>query len=68
MIEFQIGIGPVGPNKESLAPGAMVGVTRFGLAPAIKAGEQTVDAAEINPAQKSERPKKPAPANKKTPA
>ncbi len=67
MLEFQIGIGPVGPNRESLSPGASIGVTRFGLTPSVNPGEQTVNAAEINPAPKKAR-SKPAAPRKKTPA
>ncbi|HUW38833.1 MAG TPA: hypothetical protein VMV91_16025 [Rhodocyclaceae bacterium] len=53
MIEFQIGMGPVGPTPETLVPGAMVGVSRIGLMATREKGPRTIDAAEVNP-----RPKK----------
>lgn len=52
LLEYQIGIGAVGPAKNNLVPGAMIGVTRVGLLPAVAIGPNTVDAAKINPAKK----------------
>ena len=49
-VEFQIGVGAVGPNAESAAPGVAIGVHRIGLVPAPKIGPNTVNAAEANPA------------------
>jgi len=48
-IEFQIGIGGVGRDAESLMPGASFGVSKIGLLPATAIGPTTVDAAEVNP-------------------
>jgi hypothetical protein len=58
LIEFQIGVGAVGPRPESQYPGAMIGVAKVGLAKAKTLGPSTVDAAEANPRKK--KPKKQA--------
>jgi len=50
-VEFQVGIGPMGPSPSDILPGAMFRLSRIGLAPAIQPGPQTVDAAVVNPAQ-----------------
>ena len=52
LIEFQIGMGAVGPDPSALTPGAMIGVSRVGLIPSKTEGPTTVDAALINPAKK----------------
>jgi len=52
MVEFQIGTGAVGPDKDSVVPGAMIGVSRVGLIPATKMGPNTIDAASITPTKK----------------
>lgn len=52
VVEFQIGIGAVGPDKDSLLPGAMIGVSKVGLVLTTKQGPNTVDAALINPTKK----------------
>jgi len=49
LLEFQIGIGPAGPDPSSVVPSAMVGVKRIGLTKTTKPGASTVNAAEINP-------------------
>lgn len=59
LVEFQIGMGAVGPDPTALTPGAMIGVSRIGLMPSKADGPTTVDAAIVNPAKKS---------RKKTPA
>lgn len=59
LVEFQIGMGAVGPDPSALTPGAMIGVSRIGLMPSRADGPTTVDAAIVNPAKKS---------RKKTPA
>ena len=48
LVEFQIGTGAVGPDKDRLLPGAMIGLARVGLSPAKVRGPNTVDAAEIH--------------------
>lgn len=48
-IEFSIAVGAVGPSAEQRLPGAMLGVSRIGLAPAQTTGPNTVDAARVNP-------------------
>lgn len=47
-IEFQLGIGSIGPTPAETLPGALVGVSRVGLARSDKAGPHTVDAAELH--------------------
>jgi hypothetical protein len=44
-IEFQIGTGPVGPSKEELVPGVILGVKCIGLAPAKQPAPSSVDVA-----------------------
>lgn len=55
MIEFQIGVGAVGPTPEALSPGAMIGVSKVGLMSSKSTGPTTVDAAIVNPAKKSRK-------------
>jgi len=49
---FQIAVGAVGPSPELICPGAMIGVSRIGLAKTETANIHTVDAAEFNPLPK----------------
>lgn len=51
-INFEIAVGAVGPSPSNMLPGAMIGVSGFGLVPAIVAGPNTVDAAVVNPLAK----------------
>ncbi len=53
-LEFQFAIGSVGPTPELICPGAMIGVSRFGLSKTEKAKTNihTVDAAKVNPPPK----------------
>jgi len=53
-VQFQIGIGAVGPSPESIYPGAMMGISRIGLSKTEegKKNIHTVNAAEVNPAPK----------------
>jgi hypothetical protein len=55
LVEFQIGVGPVGPTPDSQCPGAMVGVSKVGLVRSTKAGPATVDASIVNPAKKKRK-------------
>ncbi len=55
MVEYQIGTGAVGPDKEHLLPGLMVGIAKVGLVPSHKAGPVTVDASEANPRRKAQK-------------
>ena len=55
MIEYQIGAGAVGPDKDHVLPGLMIGVAKIGLVPASKDSPLTVDAAAVNPPLKSRR-------------
>ena len=48
-IEFNIGVGAVGPDEQSRLPGAMIAVSRIGVMQANQDGPATVNAAEINP-------------------
>ena len=53
LVEFQIGMGAVGPNPASLTPGAMIGVSRVGLMSSKGDGQASVDASLVNPAPSS---------------
>ncbi|WP_097458707.1 hypothetical protein [Mangrovitalea sediminis] len=55
LVEFKIGVGALGPNQELALPGAMVGVSRLGLVKSTKMGNNTVDAAEVNPVTKARK-------------
>jgi len=48
-IEFQLAVGRIGPSPESTLPGAMLGVSRIGLARAQQSGPTTIDASIVNP-------------------
>lgn len=50
LVEYQIGVGPVGPDPASLVPGVMFGFGRVGLLEAKGDGPTSVDAAVVNPA------------------
>lgn len=63
LVEFQIGTGAVGPDKDRLLPGAMIGLARVGLTPAKVRGPNTLDAAELQ-TQRS-KPASPRPKSKK---
>jgi hypothetical protein len=56
-VKFEIAVGGVGPSTESIYPGAMIGVSGFGLGKAEKPGPRIVDAAEVNPKIKSSKKK-----------
>lgn len=51
-VEFQIGVGSVGPEPNSVVPGAMIGVSKIGLAKVDQSGPHTVDASKVNPVKK----------------
>lgn len=55
LIEYQIGVGPVGPDPTKLVPGVMFGIGRIGLLAAKGDGPTTVDAAMVNPAPVKQR-------------
>jgi len=46
-IEFQIGVGPVGPPNQQLLPGVVLGVKSVGLSPSAVDTATTVDAATL---------------------
>jgi hypothetical protein len=48
-VDFQVGVGAIGPSPDQLLPGAMIGVSAIGIAAADKAGPNTADAAVCNP-------------------
>lgn len=58
LIEFQIGMGAFGPTPDMQAPGAMIGVSKMGLARSAQIGPLSVDAAVVNPPPKSRMTKK----------
>ncbi len=47
MVQFMIGTGNVGPSPESVAPSAVVGVSKIGLFRVFAPTVNTVDAAQI---------------------
>lgn len=49
MVEYQIGTGKAGPDKDSVVPSVMVGAVRIGLIPATTIGPTTVDAELLAP-------------------
>ena len=49
VVEFQIGTGAVGPDKDSVLPGAFFGISKLGLSRTDAAGPLTVDAGIANP-------------------
>lgn len=51
-VEFNIGVGPIGPTKDNLCPGAFIGVNGIGLVKVDQPGGSTVDAGEFNPKRK----------------
>lgn len=53
-IEFKLAVGQVGPTQDSVLPGAIVGISRIGLAETTSKGPNTVDAGEVNPAKAAE--------------
>lgn len=53
LLEFQIGMGLVGPGPKALTPGAMIGISKIGLIKSTADGPTTVNAADINPAKKN---------------
>lgn len=55
VVEFQVGMGPVGPDPDALTPGAMIGVSRVGLKRSETPGPTTINAAIVNPAKKSQK-------------
>ena len=57
IVEFQIGVGPVGPSLDKAIPGAMIGVSKIGLIPTQKEGGAAVDAAVVNPEKRRVRSK-----------
>lgn len=61
-VQFQMAVGAVGPSPELICPGAMLGVSRLGLAKTEEKKENihTVNAAEVNPAPKKKARKKKA--------
>ena len=58
LIEFQIGVGSVGPNPETQTPGAMIGLSKVGLVSSVTETPSTVNAAIVNPTKKSRKPAK----------
>jgi len=53
--QLQIATGAIGPNKDSLLPGAMFGIAGVGLKRVEKLGMNTLDAADVNPAPKANK-------------
>ena len=49
-VEIQVAVGRIGPSPDSALPGAMLGVSRIGLARAEKPGPGTIDASVVSSA------------------
>lgn len=58
-LEFQIGVGNFGPNKEKAYPGAAIGLAGIKLVESAAMGPHTVDAAKCNPAATASEKKAP---------
>lgn len=65
LVEYQMGVGPVGPDPTNFVPGVMFGVGRVGLLAARGDGPTSVDAAVVNPVPMMQ--KKPAKKSAKAP-
>lgn len=57
LVEFQVGMGVVGPTPQTALPGATVGLSKLGLIQVLVAGDNTLDAAIVNPHKKPSRKK-----------
>lgn len=51
-IEFQMATGGVGPDKASLLPGIIIGISKVGVELSKNSNETTLDAAIVNPPAK----------------
>jgi hypothetical protein len=49
MLQFQVGVGPVGPDPTQMMPGAMIGIQKIGLLKSKTASPSTIDASKVNP-------------------
>lgn len=67
MLQYQIGTGAVGPDKNHLVPGVMMGVSQVGLIPSPKVGPNTVDASLINPTKSRAKSLHSRPRSRRTP-
>lgn len=63
-VEFNVGVGAVGPNENERLPGALIAVSKIGIMPTTHDGPAIVDAAKVNPKAKPRA--KPKPKSKKT--
>lgn len=55
LLEYQFGIGAVGPTKEELHPGVMIGLAKMGLSRTEQPGPLSVDASVVNPRGKGRK-------------
>jgi hypothetical protein len=55
LIEYQVGMGSAGPSPETVAPSAIIGISRLGLVRAGGVTPTTVDAGQVNPAKKPKK-------------
>lgn len=56
-VEFQMGTGAVGPTKDSVVPGIMLGVSRIVLIDGSLDSPTSVDAALVNPNKPPRKPR-----------
>lgn len=61
-IEIQVAVGVVGPDKDSVLPGALIGFKSAGLRKVEKSNRLSVNAAEVNPATTRTRSRRKKPA------
>lgn len=55
MIEYQLAAGAVGPDKDHVLPGVMIGIAKVGLISTNQDGPMTVDASLVNPRPKARK-------------
>lgn len=53
LVEFQLGVGSIGPDPESRLPSGVVGLSKVGLKKASVDNKLVVDAAVVNPVPKA---------------
>jgi hypothetical protein len=63
-VQFQFAVGGVGISPNETYPGVMLGVSGFGLAPALSEGSRIINAAIVNPKPAKKISAKQAPTKK----
>ena len=52
LVEFQIAVGAIGPDPATPSPGAMIAISKIGLAKPVVSGPLSIDARMVNPKKK----------------